>query len=401
MPYYQKNNITLYHGDLREILLEIAENTVDHVATDPPYGLSFMESQWDHEVPGPEYWKAITRVCKPGAMLLAFGGTRTWHRLACAIEDAGWDLRDTLMWLHGQGFPKAADVGKLIDKAAGAAREPMGPKVYAGGHIQNHGGDKQGYHKWNGVGVHRDTAPATDLAKLWTGFAAALKPAWEPVLLAMKPLDGTIAHNAETWGVAGLNIDACRIPCDYAAEYGEKWLSSGKGKAGPWHATEYEETRTVAERVSPLGRWPANLILDEEAAAQLDAQTGTLKSGKMKAGQQRKRTKGGGGYHGGFPETASATGTYGDTGGASRFFYCSKATKKDRGEGNDHPTVKPLALMNWLLTLASTPTGGVILDPFAGSGTTLLAAQRLGRACIGVELDEHNCEIIANRLESA
>lgn len=399
--YYQKNNITLYHGDLREVLPEIAENMIDHVATDPPYGLGFLENAWDHAVPGPDYWQAIARVCKPGSMMLAFGGTRTWHRLACAIEDAGWDVRDTLMWLHGQGFPKAADVGKLIDKAAGATRDSTGPRVYAGGHIQNHGGDKQGYHKWNGEGIQCDTAPATDLAKRWTGFAAALKPAWEPIVLAMKPMESTIAHNAETWGVAGMHIDACRI----GENPGYKYNADRNGTT--FHGKQGERIKQTAAKKgsqfieSTKGRWPANLLLDEEAAALLDEQTGTLKSGLMKAGQQRNRTKDGGGYHGGFPDTASATGTYGDSGGASRFFYCSKATKKDRGEGNDHPTVKPLALMNWLLTLLSTPTGGVILDPFAGSGTTLLAALRLGRPCIGVELDEHNCEIIARRLENA
>jgi len=274
----------------------------------------------------------------------------------------------------------------------------------------------------------------------------------------MKPLDGTFVQNARRHGVAGMNINGCRIPCDYAAEYGEKWLSSGKGKAGPWHATEYEETRTVAERVSPLGRWPANLLLEHHPQCRqlgttvlrgdsrgdcagrrpggfgnvgadsgdgepnarvygnqvvplyechadcpvraLDAQTGKLTSGKMKAGQQRNRSKGEGGYHGDFPDTASATGTYGDSGGASRFFYCGKATKKERGAGNDHPTVKPLDLMGYLLTLLSTPTGGVILDPFAGSGTTLIAAKKLGRTCIGVELDAHNCDIAVTRLES-
>ena len=426
-PYYQKNGITLYHGDLRDVLPQAMQpNMADFVITDPPYGLGFMEKDWDFDVPGPAYWKTIAGVCKPGALLLAFGGTRTWHRLTGAIEDAGWNIRDCLMWLYGQGFPKSLDISKAFCKAGN-------------------------------VGI-LDTIPATELAKRWNGWGSSLKPAWEPIVLAMKPLDGTFAQNAQRHGVAGININDCRIPCDYAAEYGEKWLSSGKGKAGPWHATEYEETRTVAERVSPLGRWPANLLLEHHPQCRqigttvlrgdlrgncvgrrpsgfgnvgadsgdgepnarvygnevvpvyechsdcpiraLDAQTGTLSSGKMKAGQQRNRSKGEGGYHGDFPDTASTTGTYGDSGGASRFFYCGKATKRERGPGNDHLTVKPLDLMSYLLTLLSTPTGGVILDPFAGSGTTLMAAKKLGRPCIGVELDAHNCDIAVARLES-
>ena len=465
-PYYQKDNITLYHGDLRDVLPEaIQPNTVDFVITDPPYGLSFMERDWDFEVPGPTYWETIANVCKPGALLLAFGGTRTYHRLTCAIEDAGWEIRDCLMWLYSQGFPKSLDISKAIDKAAGVEREVIGAsrsidciergytKVYST-RAENSG---FGTSHTFGLGIPI-TAPATPEAVKWSGWGTALKPAWEPIVLAMKPLDGTFAQNAQRHGVAGMNIDGCRIPCDYAAEYGEKWLSSGKGKAGPWHATEYEETRSVAERVSRLGRWPANLLLEHHPECRqidttvlrgdprgncaghrpggfgnvgadsgdgepnarvygnevvpvyqchpdcpvraLDTQSGTLTSGKMKAGQQRNRSKGEGGYHGDFPDTATANGTYGDSGGASRFFYCSKASKKERGPGNDHPTVKPLDLMKYLLTLASTPTGGVILDPFAGSGTTLMAAEQLGRPCIGVELDAHHCEIATARLNS-
>ena len=438
-PYYQKNGITLYHGDLRDVLPQAMQpNAVDFVVTDPPYGLGFMEKDWDFDVPGPAYWKTIAGVCKPGALLLAFGGTRTWHRLVGAIEDGGWEIRDCLMWLYGQGFPKSLDISKALDKAARVEREIVGrrsqPDIRCDS-FQN----RQWHGKAGNVEIF-DTVPATELAKRWNGWGSSLKPAWEPIVLAMKPLDGTFAQNAQRHGVAGMNIDRCRIPCDYAAEYGEKCLSSG------------------AEQVSPLGRWPANLLLEHHPQCRqvgttilrgdsrgncdgrrpggfgnvgadsgdgepnarvygnevvplyechpdcpvgaLDAQTGILSSGKMKAVQQRNRSKGVGGYHGDFPDTASATGTCGDSGGASRFFYCGKATKKDRGPGNDHPTVKPLHLMSYLLRLLSTPTGGVILDPFAGSGTTLEAAKRLGRPCLGVELDAHNCDIVVARLES-
>jgi site-specific DNA-methyltransferase (adenine-specific) len=399
--HYQRDNITLYHGDLREVLPTLPEASVDFVCTDPPYGLGFMGHDWDHGVPGVSYWEVIRRVCKPGALMLAFGGTRTYHRLTCAIEDARWEIRDCLMWLYGQGFPKAPDVGVLIDKAKGATREVVGTKLGQPGYsLADHGRTNEVYGDLhNPTAECAVTAPATDLAKRWTGWANSLKPAWEPIILAMKPLDGTLAHNAEQWGVAGVNVNGSRIGTDSTvrtrnprSESDGGWVSVNRSPVGG----------------SASGRWPANLLLDEEAAGRLDEQTGTLTSGLMKAGQQRNRSRGEGGGapsgSGDFPDMASERGTYGDSGGASRFFYVAKATKKERnpaqGPKNDHPTVKPLKLMEYLLTLLSTPTGGLVLDPFAGSGSTLLAAKQLGRACIGVELDPHNCEIAAARLKS-
>ena len=403
-PYFEKDDITVYQGDLLDVLPQLPEASVDCVVTDPPYGLRFMEKGWDHDVPGPAYWQAISRVCKPGALLLAFGGTRTHHRLTCAIEDTGWEIRDCLMWLHGQGFPKSLDISKAIDKAAGAVREVIGAsrsidcvergytKVYST-KAENSG---FGTSRTFGLGIPI-TAPATPEAAKWNGWGTALKPAWEPIVLAMKPLDGTFATNAEKHGVAGLNIDASRIGTDDLVCNHARSSEAAKSKGKYGDSCAQTTHQTVSQR---LGRFPANLLLDEEAAQQLDAQTGMITSGKMKAGQQRNQSKGKGGYHGDFPETATANGTYGDSGGASRFFYCAKANKSERGPGNDHPTVKPLDLMKYLLTLVSTPNGGVILDPFAGSGTTALAAQQLGRRCICVELDKHNCDITVARLEA-
>ena len=388
-PYYQKDNITVYHGDARKVLPAIGVR-VDHVVTDPPYGLSFMEAGWDQAVPGPEYWQIIRDVCKPGSSLLAFGGTRTFHRLTCAIEDAGWEIRDCLMWLYGTGFPKSLDISRAIDNAANAERETVGPKVYAGSHIQNHAGGKQGYHEFKGQGVYCQTAPATDLAEQWTGWGTALKPAWEPIVLAMNALDGTFAANATKHGVAGLNIDDCRITTTDNLN-GGAYANSGTPRDDWWGM----QRTGAGDYKQPAGRFPANLLLDEASSQQLDAQTGTLKSGTNCI-----RKKPGDGYHGGMGQAGDVQVSYGDAGGASRFFYCSKASRKERGEGNDHPTVKPLAIMRYLLTLLSTPTGGLILDPFAGSGTTALAARQLGRSCVCVELDEHNCEIIARRLET-
>ena len=373
-PYYEKDNITLYCGDNREVLPTLPEASVDFVCSDPPYGLGFMGHEWDHGVPGIPYWEAIQRVCKPGALMLAFGGTRTYHRLTCAIEDAGWEIRDCLMWLYGTGFPKAADIGKMIDKAKGASREVIGTKLGRPGYsLADNGRTNEVYHDLhNPAGECAITAPATDLAKQWTGWANALKPAWEPIVLAMKPLDGTLAHNAETWGVAGMNIDRSRIQ---TADNGNGADHKGKVAAG---------------------RWPANILLDEEAATQLDQQSGQTASkvrieknfGRKDESQYRIKP------------VPGVVKDFGDSGGASRFFYTAKASHSERGEGNDHPTIKPLKLMQYLLTLLSTPTGGRVLDPFAGSGSTLLAAKLLGRPAMGIELDEHFCEIAAARLDS-
>jgi len=394
-PFHEQDNVTLYRGDLREVLPTLPEASVDFVVTDPPYGLGFMEKDWDHDVPGPEYWRAVARVCKPGAMMLAFGGTRTYHRLICAIEDAGWEIRDCLMWLYGQGFPKAADIGKMIDKAKGAVREVVGTKLGQRGYsLADNGRTNEVYGDLHNPEAEcAITAPATPEAAKWTGWANALKPAWEPIVLAMKPLDGTLAHNAQRWGVAGINIDAARI----GHNPGYRYNADRNGTI--FHGQQGERIRQSAEKKgsqyieSTKGRWPANVLLDEDAAALLDKQSGPLASGSNNI-----RTRSGDGYHGRLGKAGDAQVAYGDSGGASRFFYCGKATRKERGPGNDHPTVKPVKLMEYLLTLLSTPEGGVILDPFAGSGTTLLAAQRLGRRSIGVELTEHNCEIARSRL---
>jgi site-specific DNA-methyltransferase (adenine-specific) len=355
-PYYEKDHITIYCGDNREVLPTLTASSIDFACTDPPYGLSFMGHEWDHGVPGVPYWDAIQRVCKPGALMLAFGGTRTYHRLTCAIEDAGWEIRDCLMWLYGQGFPKAPDIGVLIDKAKGVKREVVGTKLGQPGYsMADHGRTNEVYGDLHNPAAEcAITAPATELAKQWTGWANALKPAWEPIILAMKPLDGTLAHNAERWSVAGLNIHGGRIGSDSTI----RARSDSVTDAG-WKIANRSPVGGSAS-----GRWPANLLLDEEAAATLDEQTG----------------------------------------GASRFFYVAKATKKERsqaqGPRNDHATVKPLKLMQYLLTLLSTPAGGLVLDPFAGSGSTLLAAKLLGRPAMGIELDEHFCEIAASRLDS-
>ncbi len=213
-PFWEKNHITLYHGDLRDVLPQISENSVDCVCTDAPYGLSFMRMDWDRQVPGPEYWQAVLRVAKPGAMLLAFGGTRTYHRLACAIEDAGWTMRDCLMWVYASGVPKGLDISKAIALAAGTERTIVGVKNNADLGAKRDPSKHKGFPKPSAIGkrgTSRGLPPAA-LAEAWEGWGTTLKPAYEPILLAMKPLDGTFAENAARHGVAGINIDACRIP---------------------------------------------------------------------------------------------------------------------------------------------------------------------------------------------
>ena len=387
-PYYAKKNITVYHGDLRDILPSL--DLVDCVCTDPPYALNFMGKNWDKELPSPEYWNIIRESCKQGAMLLSFGGTRTFHRMTCAIEDAGWEIRDCLSWLYSSGMPKGLNISKGIDKKLGAKRKVVreysaaSQKGSKNWNSDRRGGKGSGYKQ-----LAQITEPATNLAAQWEGWNTTLKPAREPIIMAMKALDGNFVNNAIEHGVAGINIDACRIGSE------ERYNPSAGNKSG---TTAYnmgvKGMPQDAEGNIVNGRWPANVLLDEESSQLLDQQTGTLTSGTNCI-----RTKSGNGYHGNLGKAGDRQVCYGDSGGASRFFYCSKASKSEKGSFNDHPTVKPINLMKYLLTLLSTPQGGVVLDPFAGSGATAVAAQALGRACICVELEEHNCEIIARRLD--
>jgi hypothetical protein len=382
-PYYQDDLTTLFHGDCLDVLPQLPASSVATCLTDPPYGISFMQARWDQRVPGPEYWQAVADVLAPGGLLLAFGGTRTWHRLACAIEDAGWELRDTLMWLHAQGFSKSLDIAKQLDRMAGAEREVLGPGPYARrGRTAGQQTNALGAYSASTTDVL--TAPATPEAQRWHGWGTALAPAWEPVLLAQKPLDGTYAQNALTHGVAGLWIAGSRIP------------SCG----APITAD------TISRQGTANGRWPKNALLTcacddgphapECPVARLDAQAGVRPSGGMVHERSLRQQ-----HCYGVPTAGRQGVRPADTGPASRFFYCAKASPKERGQGNTHPCVKPQALLQYLLTLTQTPTGGLVLDPFCGSGSTLLAARALGRPAIGIERDEASCEITAGRLRRA
>jgi site-specific DNA-methyltransferase (adenine-specific) len=301
------------------------------------------------------------------------------------------------MWLYGSGFPKSLDISKAIDKAAGEVRGVVGMKHKIGRpnaanqswarNGKSAGADYATHPKTLGIGM--ETAPATDAARTWHGWGTALKPAWEPIILAMKPLDGTFADNAQQWGVAGINVDGARIGTSDVMRRANNVTIGGNGIYGGGKPA-------TTGALPGQGRWPANLLLDEEAAAALDAQSGERPSGGKKGGYGPGAADGGMWSQSG-PRPCGLT--HGDTGGASRFFYVAKASRADRGEGNIHPTCKPTELMRYLCRLTSTPTGGVVLDPFMGSGTTGVAAVQEGRAFIGIEKEAEYHEIARRRIE--
>lgn len=309
-------SVRLLTGDSLDMLATLGVASIGACCTDPPYGLKFMGKAWDHGVPGVPYWQAVNRVLKPGAWLLAFGGTRTYHRLTCAIEDAGFEIRDCLNWLYGSGFPK----GK-----------------------------------------------------------ACLKPGWEPIVLARKR------------GPLWLNVDGCRLG---VSEGDPNWRGPTVTTAGSKHVYGELGAMRAENNLSSDGRWPANVVLDEEAAAMLDEQSGV----SVSSGGSRGAGGGRGKYYrfGAQPDVEPG---FGDVGGASRFYYVAKASTAERGAGNDHPTVKPLALMDWLVRLI-TPPGETGLDPFCGSGSTLLAWDRLSFDCIGIDADPHAIEIARGRVQA-
>jgi site-specific DNA-methyltransferase (adenine-specific) len=325
-PYWEGEGVTLYHGDCIEVMAEMPDNSVDAIVCDPPYGLGFMGKAWDDLPPGLPWAQACLRVLKPGGHLLAFGGTRTWHRLACAVEDAGFEIRDSIAWLYGSGFPKSLDVSKAIDKAAGAQREVTGtsrspfrmadPKM-GDTYMSTQAGDTRKVDA-DGYIIRETTAPATAAAQQWAGWGTALKPAFEPVVVARKPLVGTVAGNVQVHGTGALNIDACRI--EGTVPQVTQGLSSDPSS---W------EHRTERRLSNPHegGRWPANVVLDADQAATLNQQSGTLTSGAMLAGTQPKgeRNTYGKDAAAGY---ATARDTYADSGGASRFFFVSREDEK-------------------------------------------------------------------------
>jgi site-specific DNA-methyltransferase (adenine-specific) len=382
----------IHAGDAAETLREMPEDSAHAVVTDPPYGLAFMGRSWDDFEPKEyqefcESWaRECLRVLRPGGHLLAFSGNQTHHRLFAGVEDAGFEIRDTITWHYGSGFPKALDVSKAIDKSEGAEREVLSTEYKSGGDrvtmnvTGNNGRVSDGASL---EGEVKRTAPATDAAKEWDGWKTALKPATEYVVVARAPLgEGTVAENVMEWGTGALNIDGTRIGT-------EERENTPQGTAdGVDYGTKVYEGEVVE------GRYPANAVFDGRAARELDRQSGELSAGHHTGEDTR-------GY--GEERDYDGAGSYTSTGGASRYFYTSKASKAERNIGlpddeqNEHPTVKPIDLMRWLIQLV-TREGQVVVDPFVGSGTTLIAADYLGREWIGVEKDEEHADLARRRV---
>lgn len=404
-------SVEIFQGDCLQVLRTLPDASVHSVVTDPPYGLEFMGNQWDGNVPDAAVWREALRVAKPGAFLLAFGGTRTFHRMAVAIEDAGWEIRDCIMWVYGSGFPKSLDVSKAIDKAAGAERSTVSTgkpvKRMIPGADQNASGSwikDSGKEYQPGLSL-----PTTDNAKRWAGWGTALKPAWEPIIVARKHLEGTNAANVLKHGCGALNIDGCRIPGEKAGGSGEPPYAFRGENHRPFHDTRkrdgeqsanrrYTESGAVNFAATPgprggddRGRYPANLIHDgSDEVIELFPEVASGKPAGIKAGGKKNCF---GEFAGGVPVTG-----FGDAGSAARFFYCAKASGDDREPWNNHPTVKPLALMKYLVRLV-TPESATVLDPFLGSGTTAMAARSEGCNCIGIELNPEYVQLAKRRLQ--
>ena len=434
--------ITIHHSTVQTFLGERNDTPFDAVLCDPPYELGFMGKHWDRSGVALDsaVWRGIYDLMKPGAYLLAFGGTRTFHRLAVAIEDAGFEIRDCMMYVHGSGFPKSHNISKAIDKAAGAEREVVGAYDTRGLHESSKAGRKSngvtGNEVFNPVRgcdtkIVPITTPATESAALWDGYGTALKPAWEPIVVAMKPIEGTFAANAMKWGVGGMNVNASRI--EASPWFRKKGENPTRNFTGTYAQDEWTKTKMAAganEHGSDGGRWPANLIHDgSDEVMELFPET---KSGLMRAGQKRVSTQGyGGGYYNSMPDVMFND-TYGDSGSASRFFYCAKAHKRERNAGlddmetmqvgttydkparnrngkdsgysrqNHHPTVKPLELTKYLATLILPPQRGTprrVLVPFAGSGSEMIGAMLAGwDEVVGVEMSPEYVAIARARL---
>lgn len=464
MIHHEDGSVTLHHGDCIEVLKSLPDNSVDSVVTDPPYGLEFMGKDWDapwktagdviqdpasvggfqdgnggnpysrsrirygrggtagkvepirgestddshpfhnggnrveygrggEASIGFQEWCTLwatecLRVLKPGGHILAFGGSRTWHRLASAIEDAGFEIRDSIAWLYGSGFPKSLDVSKAIDKGEGIWRGRAGAVASDNGSMS--GGNYERTEKGD---------PITEAAQQWAGWGTALKPAFEPIVVARKPLIGTVAANVLEHGTGALNIDACRIAASDGASLARRNKPGDNGWKNSSGGNNAAQERADAG-LETLGRWPTNAVLDHHQAAELDRQSGNVKSAHSITADSRQQ--GATAVHFGAGRR-NPDNSYGDSGGASRFFPTFKYTAKAPGaerptaDGVSHPTVKPLELMRWLVRLV-TPPDGVVLEPFAGSGTTVEACLREGKRCIAVERETTYLPLILARI---
>lgn len=381
----------LYNDDCLTIMSMMDDNSIDSIVTDPPYGLSFMGKKWDYDVPSVDIWQECLRVLKPGGHLLAFAGTRTQHRMCVNIEDAGFEIRDMLAWIYGSGFPKSLNISKGIDKKFNTHIEGKETKNSRSGSVgdDNHFNHSKKITEFN---------PQSDLAKQWEGWGTALKPALEPITLARKPLsEKTIVDNVLTHGTGGINIDGSRIEID-------KDIDDNRLGGGSWKSTKTSNRTYIGgfkdgeNTSSKLGRFPANLIHDgSEEVEKIFPDTGKSERKTMTISHGVKNINNPSSYN--MMNDTMINKRQGGYGSASRYFYCAKTSKKDRGENNNHPTVKPTELMRHLVKLV-TPKGGVCLDPFMGSGSTGKACKMEGFDFIGIDLESDYVDIAKSRIES-
>ena len=407
-------NWNLIEGDCIEAMSEMPSDSVDSVVCDPPYNFSFMGKAWDkHDTPlafqkwCQDWATEAFRVLKPGGHMLAFGGTRTVHRLAVAIEDAGFEIRDQIVWLYGSGFPKSHDVSKGIDKAAGAEREVVGtkpglPGLHRSRANANHFTDDQ----WKGSdeSARNITAPATPEAQKWQGWGTALKPAHVPIIVSRKPLIGTVAKNVTQFGCGAMNIDGTRIGVsDADAAAMERCNTPGSGRFKASEGSSYGRPSPSPPLDTTQGRWPANVLLDPEAGAMLDAQSGETPSrffycAKSSSSERNAGLDGVTGARIGAKGNGLARTCSTCNASVLDGCDCPDRTYENPVRKNHHPTVKPLALMRYLIRLV-TPPGGRVLDPFTGSGTTGIAATLEGFDFVGVEREAEYAEIAEARIE--
>ena len=413
----------LHLGNCLDSLKGMPDNSVDSIVTDPPYGISFMSKKWDYDVPSVEIWKECLRVLKPGGFLLSFSSTRTYHRMTINIEDAGFTIKDCIAYVYGSGFPKSHNVSCAIDKSFGHPNR--GRAIPTASTYQASDVDKENKLTSNAVAPYE---PITDEAKAWQGWGTALKPAYEPITVAQKPIKNTVANNVLEWGTGGINIDDCRIKLtsqDNLTRTQKSSKSTFSSNAKDWTTTTYKSA----------GRWPANFIHDGSQEVLDLFPTDTKKTFFVGASSRKRNSCVGLDKDTLRYGASNAPNNYGDNGSAARFFYCPKASKKDKEEGldnfeeriqaatygdigpmegnprkpntghiqrirNHHPTVKPTELMKYLCRLVTQP-GGIVLDPFMGSGSTGKAAILEGFRFIGCELDEEYLAIAEARIKHA
>jgi len=415
-------------GNCIDLMSELPDCSIDAIVTDPPYELGFMGKSWDASgiAYNVEVWRQCLRILKPGGHMLAFGGSRTYHRLACAVEDAGFEIRDQIMWVYGSGFPKSLDVAKALDKHFGKEREVVG---YADPHDPRTAMARSIYGAKIQDGPGRGnpiTVPASDEAKEWDGWGTALKPAHEPIVVARRPFDGTVAENILRWSTGAINIDACRVEFvsdEDKKESTDKNQHEDFGTEPMTNNTVYGDYSMVKPaNYNPPGRWPANFIHDgsdevlelfpDSKGGAYPSRRGNAVATSFASGQETE---------GGFRKM-------GDDGSAARFFYCAKASTAERNAGlegmpkkkadtrsdvaagiwkdmsaphqNHHPTVKPVSLMRYLIRLVTHPDG-VVLDPFLGSGTTAVAAIHENVKWVGFEVNPEYANIADKRTRHA